>query len=151
MQVDDLLDMITDLQRRVERLEYQAVNVPAKRFTAPTIEQIAQRMKERGVTGFTAEAFHAFYQSNGWMIGRNKMKSWDAALTTWAQRGTVQLKSPYTKEVRFYSYNDICQMALTSDNVWQEYVSLQLPDRPRPVWATLNDATTNDLLKYKVK
>ena len=148
MTTDDLLDMITDLQRRVERLEGTP---PTTRFRPPTIEEIAHRMRERNLTGFTAESFHAFYQSNGWMVGRNKMKSWDAALTTWAQRGTVQLKSPYTKPVRFYSYNEICQMALTSDNVWREYVSLQLPDRPRPVWATLNDATTNDLIKYRVK
>lgn len=150
MTTDDILDMVTELQRRVERLETELRAPAAGRFHPPTIEQIAYRMKERGITGFTADAFHAFYTSNGWMIGKNKMKSWDAALTTWAQRGTVQLKSPYTKPVRFYSYNEICQMALTSDNVWKEYVSLQLPDRPKPVWATINDATTNDLMKYKV-
>jgi hypothetical protein len=80
------------------------------------------------------------------------MKNWDAALTTWANRSTLPAGNlPRSNYVKFYSYNEICQMALTNDNVWREYVSLQLPDRPKPVWATLNDATTNDLLKYKVK
>lgn len=147
MTTDDLLDMITDLQRRVEKLEECPTS---KRFTPPTIEQIAYRMKERGITGFTAESFHAFYTSNGWMIGKNKMKSWDAALTTWAGRSHTTTTMPKSNFVKFYTYNDICQMALTNDNVWREYVSLQLPDRPKPVWATLNDATTNDLIKYKV-
>ena len=147
MGVDDLLDMITDLQRRVERLEECPTS---KRFRPPTIEEIAYRMKQRGLVTFTAEAFHAFYESNGWVVGRNKMKSWDAALTTWAGREhSPQSKLPTSKFIKFYTHNDICLMAQTNDNVWQEYVALQLPDRPRPVWAHVNDAASNDLLKYK--
>jgi len=145
--MDDLLDMIVDLQRRVEYLE----SSPSRsRFRPPTIEEITERMKERNLTNFTAEAFHAFYQSNGWMVGRNKMKSWDAALTTWAQRGHVQLNQPFARPVKHYSYSDICQMALTNDNVWKEYMRLQLPDKPSPVYVALKDVT-NDLLKYKVQ
>jgi len=49
----------------------------------PTIEEIKIRIIERGITAFTAEKFHAHYQAKGWMIGKNKMKNWDAALTTW--------------------------------------------------------------------
>lgn len=49
----------------------------------PTIEEIKIRIIERGITAFTAEKFHAHYQSKGWMVGKNKMKNWDAALTTW--------------------------------------------------------------------
>lgn len=150
MSVDDLMDMVLQLQRRVDRLEAELRAPAAGRFHPPTIEQIAYRMKERGITGFTADAFHAFYTSNGWMIGKNKMKSWDAALTTWANRSHTPSAMPRSNFIKFYTYNDICQMALTNDNVWREYVSLQLPDRPKPVWATVNDATTNDLMKYKV-
>ena len=49
----------------------------------PPIKEIEDRIKERGITKFTAEKFHAHYTANGWMVGRNKMKNWDAALTTW--------------------------------------------------------------------
>jgi hypothetical protein len=49
----------------------------------PTIEDIKNRIIERGITKFTAEKFHAYYSSNGWMVGKNKMKNWDSALTTW--------------------------------------------------------------------
>jgi hypothetical protein len=153
MSVDDLMDMVLQLQRRVDRLEAELSN-PAiaarNRFKRipPKVEEIAERMRERNITSFTAESFHAFYESKGWRIGSAVMKNWDAALTTWANRATPSL--PLTKSVKFYSYNEICQMALTSNSVWQEYVSLQLPDRPRPVWAHINDATTNNLIQYKI-
>lgn len=161
MTTDDLLDMVTELRRDVDRLnkvvqKYLISEVtkdsygPRNRFKRmpPKIEEVAERMRERGITSFTAESFHAFYESKGWKIGNVTMKNWDAALTTWANRATPSL--PLTKSVKFYSYNEICQMALTSNSVWQEYVSLQLPDRPRPVWAHINDATTNNLIQYKI-
>jgi hypothetical protein len=30
-----------------------------------------------------AEKFWNFYESKGWMIGKNKMKSWQHAIKTW--------------------------------------------------------------------
>ena len=29
------------------------------------------------------EKFISYYESNGWMVGRNKMKDWRAAVRTW--------------------------------------------------------------------
>jgi len=52
-------------------------------FIIPTIEEIKAKMIERNLTKFTAEAFHAHYTANGWMVGKNKMKDWNSALTTW--------------------------------------------------------------------
>jgi len=52
-------------------------------FVPPTIEEIKAKMIERNLTKFTAEAFHAHYTANGWMVGKNKMKDWNSALTTW--------------------------------------------------------------------
>ena len=38
-----------------------------------------------------AEKFFDFYESKGWMIGKNKMKNWKAALRTWEkQNGSNQ-------------------------------------------------------------
>ena len=36
--------------------------------------------------GFDAESFVAYYQSNGWKVGRSAMKNWRAACTTWERR-----------------------------------------------------------------
>ena len=33
-----------------------------------------------------AEAFISFYESKGWMIGKNKMKDWKQAIITWEKR-----------------------------------------------------------------
>ena len=33
-----------------------------------------------------ADRFWNYYQSNGWMVGRNKMKDWKAAVRNWAAK-----------------------------------------------------------------
>lgn len=55
-----------------------------KRFVKPTIEEIRMYCIEKGYT-FDPEAFFAFYESNGWKVGRNPMKNWKMACTTWAK------------------------------------------------------------------
>jgi hypothetical protein len=34
--------------------------------------------------------FHAYYESNGWKVGKNKMKSWQSAATGWIARNINQ-------------------------------------------------------------
>ena len=57
----------------------------ARRFIPPTVEEVKARIDEMGYT-FDSEAFIAFYQSNGWMVGKSKMKDWRAAMVTWQKR-----------------------------------------------------------------
>ena len=57
----------------------------ARRFIPPTVEEVKARIAEMGYT-FDAEAFIAFYRSNGWMVGKSKMKDWRAAMVTWQKR-----------------------------------------------------------------
>ena len=71
------------------------------KFAPPTVEEVQAYLAEKGVTDVDAEAFVAFYESNGWMVGRNPMKSWRAAITTWRRKGygsrkqTMRKPSPY--------------------------------------------------------
>ena len=61
-----------------------------KRFVPPTILQIKDYCIERK-NKVDAEKFFDFYESKGWMIGKNKMKNWKAALRTWEkQNGSNQ-------------------------------------------------------------
>ena len=55
-----------------------------KRFVKPTVEEIRAYIQEKGYT-FDAEAFFAYYESNGWKVGRNQMKNWKMACTTWSK------------------------------------------------------------------
>ena len=58
-------------------------------FVPPTIDQVRERIAERRIS-VDPERFVAHYQSNGWMVGKNKMKCWDSALTTWSKNPTPQ-------------------------------------------------------------
>lgn len=52
------------------------------RFCPPTLEEVQSYVLEKGIE-IDAEKFVAYYESNGWMVGRNKMKSWKSAIVTW--------------------------------------------------------------------
>lgn len=62
------------------------VKLKRGKFKPPTIDEIAEHCKSRG-NSLDAEKFFAFYESKGWMVGKNKMKSWKAAVITWEKRG----------------------------------------------------------------
>lgn len=57
----------------------------AKRFTPPTLDEIKAYCQERK-NGINPETFYDFYQSKGWMVGKNPMKDWKAAVRTWERR-----------------------------------------------------------------
>ena len=56
------------------------------KFTPPTADDVRKYCEEIMVYGFNAEMFIDYYESRGWMIGKNKMKSWKAAVRTWLRR-----------------------------------------------------------------
>lgn len=51
-------------------------------FQVPTLLEIQTYCKERQNT-VDASKFFNFYESKGWMVGKNKMKNWKAAIHTW--------------------------------------------------------------------
>lgn len=66
------------------------------KFTKPTPEELYAYCKEKGYT-FGIGAFLDYYESNGWRVGRNPMKSWKAACGTW-QRKEKEWKQPEEKK-----------------------------------------------------
>ena len=57
------------------------------RFHKPTVEEIKAYCAERN-NGINAQSFYDFYESKGWMIGKNHMKDWKAAVRTWERSRT---------------------------------------------------------------
>lgn len=51
-------------------------------FTPPSLDEVIQYCKERKNTVDAEKWFH-HYESNGWMVGKNKMRSWRSAIITW--------------------------------------------------------------------
>jgi hypothetical protein len=67
------------------------------KFKKPDVFEVAAYCRERQ-NGVDAQAFVDFYESKGWMIGKNPMKDWKAAVRTWErQRNTPPSTADPTK------------------------------------------------------
>jgi len=51
----------------------------------PSVQEIKDYCLERN-NGIDAEQFFDFYESKGWLVGKTKMKNWQAAVRTWEKR-----------------------------------------------------------------
>ncbi|WP_100551058.1 phage replisome organizer N-terminal domain-containing protein [Caedibacter taeniospiralis] len=56
------------------------------RFKKPTIDEIQTYVNQQNLINFNTGHFFDHYESNGWMIGRTKMKSWQHAVYNWHRR-----------------------------------------------------------------
>jgi hypothetical protein len=61
----------------------------ALRFTPPTLQEVKAYCNERN-NSVDAKKFVDFYESKGWMVGKNKMKDWKAAVRTWEREDNKQ-------------------------------------------------------------
>ena len=64
----------------------------AKRFYPPTLDEVKQYCEERK-NNIDPMAFIDFYSSKGWMIGKNRMKDWKAAVRTWERKRKEESKT----------------------------------------------------------
>ena len=64
----------------------------AKRFCPPTLAQVKEYCNERN-NNVDAGHFVDYYTSNGWKVGKNKMKDWKAAVRSWEHNDYSQNKS----------------------------------------------------------
>lgn len=53
-------------------------------FQPPTLQEVTDYVSEKGYN-ISPERFVDFYESKGWMIGKNKMKDWKAAVKNWSR------------------------------------------------------------------
>ena len=67
-----------------------------KRFTPPTVEEVQDYCFERQ-NNVNAQRFIDYYSSNGWMVGRNKMKDWKASVRTWEHKDQSRSAHQATK------------------------------------------------------
>jgi hypothetical protein len=77
-------DKIGD-QRREEYLDGGPsldVDSNRKTFQIPTFDEVEIYIDENAPE-VNPEVFYRFYESKGWMVGKNKMKNWKSAVATW--------------------------------------------------------------------
>ena len=83
---------------RVERGTHTNTN-----FVKPTLQEVEAYCTQRN-NFVDAQRFLDFYESKGWMIGKNRMKDWKASVRTWEKnsdrrsRAQPQHKQPERRE-----------------------------------------------------
>ena len=83
---DNKLDNKTD--NKADKSEAIIVcddTLPRKKFQKPSIEDVKEYVNEQGYR-MDPVKFYDHYESNGWLVGRNKMKDWKAAVRNWEHR-----------------------------------------------------------------
>ena len=89
-----------------------------KRFEKPTLSEIKAYCIERG-NKVDAQHFFDYYESNGWKVGKNSMKNWQAAIRTWER--SEYRKSNYKKNSKEDAINVVKELM-------EEYANEQFED-----------------------
>ena len=61
-------------------------------FVPPTQDEVQSYIDEKGYS-VVAQRFISFYESKGWMVGKNKMRDWKSALSGWNTRNLEPKRS----------------------------------------------------------
>lgn len=101
---------ITTIEEKKEVYKESITKViPKKNFEPPTVDEVQRYCLERN-NNVDAQSFVDFYESKGWMIGKNKMKDWKAAVRTWERKEQNEPKGKKTKQTfdqRTYDYDEL--------------------------------------------
>lgn len=68
-------------------------------FVPPSIDEVREYVNSSGYA-INAEAFVSHYEAVGWMVGKNKMKNWQAAVRSWASREKQQNPQPQPRKTK---------------------------------------------------
>ena len=73
----DILSKLKSLEKRVKQLESEKT----ERWKPPELSEVKSYCAERNNTVDPVK-WYDFYKAKNWMIGKNKMKDWQAAVMT---------------------------------------------------------------------
>jgi len=71
----------------------KVAKAPAKRFLAPTVEEVFNYCQER-CNNVDAQNFVDHYSANGWIRGKAKIKDWKACVRTWEKNSNNKSSAP---------------------------------------------------------
>jgi len=63
--------------------EKEKIPKKRKKFTTPILSLVEQFFIANNSTKYEAQNFHLYYRANGWLVGRVKMKDWQASSLKW--------------------------------------------------------------------
>lgn len=89
----------SECEAKEKEKEKEKVKDNNKIFKPPTVDDVRAYCTERG-NNVDPRSFVDFYESKGWMIGKNKMKDWKAAVRTWERSETKTRQGETAKLAR---------------------------------------------------
>ena len=92
----DLIDNVLkqfDYKKLIDILNDLKENTKRKVFAKPTVEEVKAYCVERK-NNVNPDKFIDFYESKGWLIGKNPMKDWKACVRTWEKGSTSPPNKP---------------------------------------------------------
>ena len=106
-----------------------------RRFAPPSLEEVKEYCRESGYN-IDAERFVAFYESKGWMVGKNKMKDWKAAVRGWKKRDDANGQATRRRPTKWEEYYD----------KWHPQCEREHPEVVQPVVLNLEEYLDPDEL-----
>jgi len=70
----------------IENRQSGALAPVRAKFQIPSLEEIKTQAADIALPVSEAESFFNYYQSNGWRVGKNPMKSWQHAFANWHKK-----------------------------------------------------------------
>lgn len=77
-----------------------------RRFAPPTLDEVKLNGAKIGLPDSECVKFYAFYESNGWRVGKNPMKSWNGAMVHWKSTWTERNNGKQTQVIKANPRND---------------------------------------------
>lgn len=90
--------------------EHTQKRARARVFTKPTAEDVKAYCVKQGYH-IDPQEFVDFYESKGWMVGKNHMKDWQACVRTWEKNHFGQETSRASESRHDWNYEDLAERA----------------------------------------
>ena len=98
----------TEAKAKAEAIKTKGAKAPV--FVKPSLQEVTAYCQERG-NKVDPEAFVDFYESKGWLVGKVKMKNWQASVRTW-EKSTKEKNLKQTEQARRMPAGDSETMAI---------------------------------------
>lgn len=94
----------TDIEIEIDKeIDIKDNTTKSTRFVPPTTEEVKAYCQERN-NKVDADRFVSFYESKGWMVGKNKMKDWKASVRTWEKDSKATQEPTQPKPSKYNQY-----------------------------------------------
>lgn len=99
-----MIESAKPMQDKIRLEEIRSEDIKkVQRFTPPTHQDALQYFQEKGFNNpVEASKFVDFYEMKGWMVGKNKMKDWKAAIRNWTKNMTPVAAQQQPKRPRAF-------------------------------------------------